>query len=65
MSTIRGIDVSENMVGLYNEAARSSGLESERARAVVGDLLGAEGGGGDGFGGEEWWGFDVVVVGLG
>lgn len=63
MSTIRGIDVSENMARLYNEAARSSGLSEEQANAVVGDLLGdqvpSE------LAGQEFYGFDVAVIGLG
>lgn len=63
MSTIRGIDISDNMVKLYNEAARSSGLSVEQANAVVGDLLGAEVPAE--LSGSEWYGFDVAAIGLG
>ncbi|KAM0722510.1 hypothetical protein Q7P37_001951 [Cladosporium fusiforme] len=63
VSTIRGIDISENMVKLYNEAARSSGLSVEQANAVVGDLLGAEVPAE--LSGSEWYGFDVAAIGLG
>lgn len=40
MTTIRGIDISENMVQKYNEAAQSSGMSHDHAHAVVGDLCG-------------------------
>lgn len=63
VTTIRGIDISENMVSLYNEAARSSGLTNEQAHAVVGDLLGAE------VSSElkesDLYDFDVAAIGLG
>lgn len=63
MTTIRGIDISENMVTHYNEAARSSGLSPEQAHAVVGDLLGAivppE------LSGPDFYNFDVAAIGLG
>ena len=63
MTTIRGIDISENMVTHYNEAARSSGLAPEQAHAVVGDLLGAavpsE------LSGPDFYDFDVAAIGLG
>ena len=39
VDTIRGIDVSENMVQKYNEAARQSGMTSDHCNAVVGDLF--------------------------
>ncbi|KAM0700460.1 hypothetical protein Q7P35_012181 [Cladosporium inversicolor] len=63
VTSIRGIDISENMVGHYNEAARSSGLSTEQAHAVVGDLLGAtvppE------LSGPDFYNFDVAAIGLG
>lgn len=63
VTSIRGIDISENMVSHYNEAARSSGLSSEQAHAVVGDLLGAtlppE------LSGPDFYNFDVAAIGLG
>lgn len=63
VTTIRGIDISENMVTHYNEAARSSGLSSEQAHAVVGDLLGdtvpPE------LSGPDFYNFDVAAIGLG
>lgn len=42
MTTIRGIDLSENMVKKYNEMAEAAGLTPETAHAVVGDLTGEE-----------------------
>lgn len=63
VTTIRGIDVSENMVTHYNEAARSSGLSTEQAHAVVGDLLGATVP--PGLSGPEFYNFDVAAIGLG
>jgi SAM-dependent methyltransferase len=63
VTQIRGIDISENMVAHYNEAARSSGLSSEQAHAVVGDLLGAtvplE------LSGADFHDFDIAAIGLG
>jgi SAM-dependent methyltransferase len=63
VTTIRGIDISENMVKHYNEAARSSGLSPEQAHAVVGDLLGttvpSE------LSGADFHNFDVAAIGLG
>lgn len=63
VNTIRGIDISENMVSHFNEAARSSGLSQEQANAVVGDLLGAT------VSTElqtpEYYDFDVAAIGLG
>jgi len=63
VNTIRGIDISENMVSHFNEAARSSGLSQEQANAVVGDLLGAtvpaE------LQAPEYYDFDVAAIGLG
>ncbi|KJY01117.1 hypothetical protein TI39_contig302g00005 [Zymoseptoria brevis] len=63
VSTIRGIDISENMVTKYNEAASSSGLTHEQAHAVVGDLftqtVAPE------LCTSEWYNFDIAVIGLG
>lgn len=63
VTQIRGIDISENMVSHYNEAARSSGLSLEQANAVVGDLLGAEVP--SELSGAEFYNFDVAAIGLG
>lgn len=63
VTQIRGIDISENMVSHYNEAARSSGLSSDQAHAMVGDLLGAEVPAE--LSGEEFYNFDVAAIGLG
>ncbi len=60
---IRGIDISENMVKLFNDTARASGLGEDRVKAVVGDLIGEEVP--SHFDGEEWQNFDIAVVGLG
>ncbi|CAK3984662.1 Hypothetical predicted protein [Lecanosticta acicola] len=63
VSTIRGIDLSENMVQKYNETALTSGLSREQAHAVVGDLCG------EAIPptllGPEWYNFDIAVIGLG
>ncbi|KAK3109289.1 hypothetical protein LTR53_017613, partial [Teratosphaeriaceae sp. CCFEE 6253] len=63
VTTIRGVDISENMVDLYNEAARSSGLEPERANAVVGNLLAETIP--EQLSGPDYEQFDVAVIGLG
>ncbi|PPJ55788.1 hypothetical protein CBER1_01607 [Cercospora berteroae] len=63
VNEIRGIDISENMVKRYNEAATSSGLQHEQAHAVVGDLLGENID--PAFNTSEWHEFDVAVIGLG
>lgn len=65
----RALDISENMVQLYNDAARASGLSAEQAYARVGNLLVEEEEKGEGDpvleDGSEWYEFDVVAVGLG
>lgn len=63
VTSIRGIDISGNMVSHYNEAARSSGLTHEQAHAVVGDLLGAEVPAE--LQGSDFYEFDVAAIGLG
>lgn len=63
MTSISGIDISENMVAKYNEAASSSGLSPEQAHAVVGDLFAeavpAE------LKSSEYYEFDIACIGLG
>lgn len=51
------------MVEKYNDAARSSGLKPEQVNAVVGDLLAEEVP--DHLNTEEYFNFDVAVIGLG
>ena len=51
------------MVKHYNEAARSSGLTTEQAHAVVGDLLGATVP--SDLSGPDLYNFDVAAIGLG
>lgn len=63
VSTIRGIDVSENMVQKYNEAAQAAGLSPDRVSAVVGDLIGEEVP--EHLKTPEYYDFDLAVVGLG
>jgi SAM-dependent methyltransferase len=60
---VRGIDVSENMVKIFNDTARASGLGEERVKAVVGDLIAEEPS--KGFESEEWKDFDIAAIGLG
>jgi SAM-dependent methyltransferase len=52
------------MVTHYNEAARSSGLTTEQAHAVVGDLIGPEEPVAE-LSGPEFYNFDVAAIGLG
>ena len=61
--TIRGIDISENMVSHFNEAARSSGLSELQANAVVGDLLGATVP--SHLNTPDYYDFDIAAIGLG
>ena len=52
------------MVTHYNEAARSSGLTTEQAHAVVGDLICPEEPAAE-LSGPEFYNFDVAAIGLG
>lgn len=63
VTTVRGIDISENMVDVFNSTARASGLKAEQVNAVVGNLLADEVP--MHLRGPEWEGFDVAAVGLG
>jgi SAM-dependent methyltransferase len=59
----RGLDLSENMAAAYN--ARFSDSEAFSASAVQGNLLSSDPDKAAAFQGPEWWGFDMVDVGLG
>ena len=63
VTTIKGIDISENMVKRYNDDARAAGLPEERVQAVVGDLCADEVP--DHLKGPEYYNFDIAVIGLG
>ena len=63
MTHVRGIDISENMVQKYNDAADSSSLSTEQVNAVVGDLLADEVP--EHLNTPEYYDFDVAVIGLG
>lgn len=63
VNTIRGIDVSENMVEKYNEAARQSGMTSDHCCAIVGDLFTDTVP--DHLTGPDLYQFDLAVIGLG
>lgn len=63
VDTIRGIDISENMVEKYNEAARQSGMTSDHCNAVVGDLFGETVP--DHLTTPDLYQFDIAVIGLG
>ncbi|KAK0833269.1 hypothetical protein LTR03_014929 [Friedmanniomyces endolithicus] len=63
VTTIRGIDISESMVEKYNEAALSSGLTTEQAHAVAGDLFAEKVS--PQLSGPEFQLFDIAVIGLG
>ncbi|OBT85813.1 hypothetical protein VE02_06045 [Pseudogymnoascus sp. 03VT05] len=60
-----GIDVSPGMVAAYNTTASNQGLEEDEVHAWVGDLIDPEIARPGEFEGEVFWGFDLVVVGLG
>ncbi|KAF2479679.1 S-adenosyl-L-methionine-dependent methyltransferase [Neohortaea acidophila] len=63
VTKVIGVDISPNMVQLYNQEAASAGLQPEQVRAVAGDLFAdevpAE------LNTAEFYNFDVIVVGLG
>ena len=63
MTTIRGVDISEKMVDEYNKAVQSSGMSTEQAHAVVGDLCTEDVQ--SHFTGKEYYDFDLVAIGLG
>ena len=63
VTTIRGIDISENMVQKYNEAAQSAGIKPEQINAVLGDLLADEVPAH--LNTKEYQEFDLAVIGLG
>jgi SAM-dependent methyltransferase len=63
VTTIRGIDISENMVQKYNDDAKSAGLPPERVNAVVGDLCADEVP--DHLKTPEFHDFDIAVISLG
>ncbi|EMC94834.1 hypothetical protein BAUCODRAFT_563881 [Baudoinia panamericana UAMH 10762] len=63
VTTIRGIDISEKMVEEYNKAAQSSGLSTEQARAVVGDLVAETVP--SHLIGDDYQDFDIAIIGLG
>lgn len=61
-----GIDLSQNMVEVYNNRFKAvDGGEASKAHAVVGDLLDAEDPNPKLFTGSEYFDFDLVAVGLG
>ncbi|KAF2280352.1 S-adenosyl-L-methionine-dependent methyltransferase [Westerdykella ornata] len=64
VNSVKGIDISEQMVERYNAAARNSGLAPEQASAVVGNLC-LEQGVPEELLGEEWNNFDVAAISLG
>ena len=63
VTTVRGIDVSENMVQRFNDTAQSSGLKFDQAHAVVGDLCGESVP--DHLTTPEYYDFDIAAIGLG
>ncbi|KFX91169.1 hypothetical protein V490_06041, partial [Pseudogymnoascus sp. VKM F-3557] len=60
-----GIDVSQGMVGAYNTTASNQGLSEDEVHAYVGDLIDPKVEKPEQFQGEEFWEFDLAVVGLG
>ncbi|KAK5154051.1 hypothetical protein LTR04_006095 [Oleoguttula sp. CCFEE 6159] len=63
VTTIRGIDISSNMVDAYNARARASNLSQLQMSAVVGDLFATPPS--PSLSGPEYTDFDVAAVGLG
>ena len=63
VTTIRGIDISENMVQKYNDDAKAAGLPPERVNAVVGDLCADEVP--EHLNAPEFYNFDIAVISLG
>jgi len=63
ISFARGIDISENMVAAYNDRMATEGLASNKAKAVVGNLLSKELS--HSIEEPEFANFDVAAVGLG
>lgn len=63
VNTIRGIDISENMVEKYNEAARQSGMTSDHCNAIVGDLFAETVA--DHLTTPDLYQFDLAIIGLG
>lgn len=63
VDTIRGIDLAEDMVARYNEAARQSGMTSDHCNAVIGDLFAESVP--DHLTTPDLYQFDIAVIGLG
>ncbi|KAF9732821.1 hypothetical protein PMIN03_009641 [Paraphaeosphaeria minitans] len=64
VNSVKGIDISGQMVERFNAAARNSGLAPEQASAVVGNLC-VEHGVPEELLGEDWFDFDVAAISLG
>ncbi|KAK6857013.1 S-adenosyl-L-methionine-dependent methyltransferase [Apiospora arundinis] len=60
-----GVDISENMVGVYNATARNQGLTEEEMHAVVGDVTVPEDPSPAALSAPHFFDFDVAVLGLG
>jgi SAM-dependent methyltransferase len=60
-----GIDLTEGMVNEYNTSARNQGIPETEMHAVQGNLLNPEDPNPATLAGEEFFGFDIAVVGLG
>lgn len=61
----RGIDISPNMVSIFNERISSAGLSSSTAHAVQGNLFDKEDPSPKEFQAKEWHDFDIAAVGFG
>lgn len=64
VNSVRGIDISENMVAQYNAAARASGLTQQQVYAVVGDLC-AQAGVPEPLLAPTYYNFDIAAICLG
>jgi SAM-dependent methyltransferase len=61
----QGIDISPNMVSIYNTRARDAGLSEDVVNAVVGDLFDKQNPNPKELSGAEFFNFDLATVGFG
>ncbi|RDW92577.1 hypothetical protein BP5796_01971 [Coleophoma crateriformis] len=60
-----GVDVSENMVQVYNTGAENQGIPTSEMRAIAGDLLDPANADPESLSSPELYDFDIAAVGLG
>ena len=63
MTQLRGVDISDGMVELFNKAAESNGLTPDQMRAVQGDLVASpESDAQTALADKEFFNFDLIVM---